>query len=146
MEQNVEFPIGGGLQDFLRGQSSSASSSSPAGVRDYADVPGKGFFALFPKLKKSAKLGSHSGSELLPESSPSTLAAHVDALPGVELLAKIQQLSDQVVDMGRVAEHARKGFSSDIDKLYRLITDVRIRLQQLEAWADEVAGDEDGPG
>ena len=24
----------------------------------------KGFFALFPKLKKSAKLASHSGSEL----------------------------------------------------------------------------------
>ena len=70
----------------------------------------------------------------------------MDALSGVELLVKIQQLSDQVVDMGRVAEHARKGFSSDIDKLYRLITDARIRLQQLEAWADEVAGDEDGPG
>ena len=30
---------------------------------------------LFPKIKKSAKLGSHSGSELLPESSPSTPAA-----------------------------------------------------------------------
>ena len=39
----------------------------------------KGFFALFPKSKKSAKLGSHSGSELLAESSPSTPAAHVDS-------------------------------------------------------------------
>ena len=29
------------------------------------------FFELFPVRKKSAKLGSHSGSELLPESSPS---------------------------------------------------------------------------
>ena len=46
--------------------------------------------------------------------------------------------------MGRVAE--RKGFSSDIDRLYRLITNANIRLQQLEAWADEVAGDDDGPG
>ena len=70
----------------------------------------------------------------------------MDALSGVELLAKFQQLSDQVVDMGRVAEQARKGFSSDIDWLYSLITDARIRLQQLEAWADEVTGDDDGPG
>ena len=30
--QNVGFPVGGGLQDFLPGQTSSASSSSPAGV------------------------------------------------------------------------------------------------------------------
>ena len=37
----------------------------------------KGFFALFPKIKKSAKLASHSGSELLPESSPSTPAAQL---------------------------------------------------------------------
>ena len=108
---------------------------------------GKGFFRTFLQIKKkSAKLGSHSGSEMLPESSPSTLAAHVDALSGVELLAKIQQLSDQVVDMGRVAEHARKGFESDVDQLYRLITDARHRLEQLEAWADEVAGDDDDPG
>ena len=70
----------------------------------------------------------------------------MDALSGVELLAKIQQLSDQVVDMGRVAEHARKGFSSDTDQLYRLITDARHRLEQLEAWADGVAGDDDGLG
>ena len=147
VEQNVEFPVGGGLQDFLPGQSTSASSSSPAGVRGSADGPVEGFFfRTFTQIKKSSKLGSHSGSELLPESSPSTLAAHVDALSGVELLAKFQQLSDQVVDMGRVAGHARKGFSSDIDWLYRLITDARIRFQQLEAWADEVTGEDDGPG
>ena len=36
----------------------------------------KGFFRTFPRVKKSPKLGSHSGSELLPESSPSTLSAH----------------------------------------------------------------------
>ena len=52
VEQNVEFPVGGGRQDFLPGQSSSATSSSPAGVRGSADVPGEGVFALFPKLKK----------------------------------------------------------------------------------------------
>ena len=73
VEQNVEFPVVGGLQDFLPGQSSSAASSSPAGVRGFADVPVEGFFRTFPQIQKSAKLGSHSGSELLPESSPSTL-------------------------------------------------------------------------
>ena len=61
----------------------------------------KGFFRTFPQIKKSAKLGSHSGSELLPESSPSTPAAHVDALSGVELLAEFQQLSDQVENTKR---------------------------------------------
>ena len=64
----------------------------------------------------------------------------------VELLAQFQLLSDQVVDMGRVADHAREGFSNDIGLLYRLITDADSRLQQLEAWADEVTGDDDGPG
>ena len=52
VEQNVEFPVGGGLQDFLPGQSSSATSSSPAGVRGSADGPVEGFFALFHKIKK----------------------------------------------------------------------------------------------
>ena len=35
---------------------------------------------------------------------------------------------------------------TDIDMLYRLITDARHRLEQLKAWVDEVAGDDDGPG
>ena len=38
----------------------------------------KEFFALFPKVKKSAQLASHSGSALLPESSPSTRAAQLE--------------------------------------------------------------------
>ena len=42
-------------------------------VRDF-----KWFFKLFP-VGKSAKLGPHSGSELLPGSSPSTRRAYVDA-------------------------------------------------------------------
>ena len=78
VEQNVEFPVGGGLQDFLAGQSSSASSHDPAGVHEALDGPGEGFFRTFHQNKKSATLGSRSGSELLPESSPSTPAAHVD--------------------------------------------------------------------
>ena len=50
VEQNVEFPVGGGLQDFLPGQSSSASSSSPAGVRGSADGPVEGVFRTFPQI------------------------------------------------------------------------------------------------
>ena len=42
--------------------------------------------------------------------------------------------------------HVVQGVSSDIDWLYRFITEARHRLQQLEAWAEEVAGDDDGPG
>ena len=39
-------------------------------------TPGEGFFRTsLPQILKSAKLASHSGSELLPESSPSTPAA-----------------------------------------------------------------------
>ena len=55
----------------------SSSSHSPAGVEERADEPVEGVFRTFPKNKKSAKLGSHSGSELLPESSPSTPAAQL---------------------------------------------------------------------
>ena len=109
-------------------------------------MPGDGVFRTFPQIKKSAGLGSHSGSELLPESSPSTPAAHVDALSGVELLAKIQQLSDHVGEMERTFSSNCEGFSNDIDLLCRLITAAEHRLEQLEAWADEVTGDDDVQG
>ena len=67
VEQIVDSRVlGGGLQDFRPGQNSSASSSSPAGVRGSADELVEGFFRTFPKIQKSAKLGSRSGSELLP--------------------------------------------------------------------------------
>ena len=66
VEQNVDFSVGGGLQDFLPRQSSSAFSPPPAGVHGSADGLGEGFLRTFPQIKKSAKLGSHSGSELLP--------------------------------------------------------------------------------
>ena len=70
--QNVDFPVGGGLQDFLPGQTSSASSSPADG---FTDEPGKGVFRTFPQNKKSAELSSHSGSELPPHPSSSTAAA-----------------------------------------------------------------------
>ena len=53
--QNVHFPAGGGLQDFLPRQSSSASSSSPAGVHGSADGPGEGGFRTFPQNKKKVR-------------------------------------------------------------------------------------------
>ena len=139
-------PVGGGLQDFRPGQSSSASSSSPAGVHGSADGPGEGVFRTFPRKKKSAKIGPHSGSELSADFTSSTLAAHVDALSGVELLAKFQELSDHVGEMERRHSHEAQGVSSDITRLYRLITEARHRLQLVEAWAEEGTGDDDGPG
>ena len=104
VEQNVNIPVPGrggqhvGLQGFLPRQRSTAlhasqersseriveqivdsrvlgggSSASSSSSREHA---GEGVFRTFPRVKKSPKLGSHSGSELLPESSPSTLSAH----------------------------------------------------------------------
>ena len=83
--QNVDFPVGGGLQDFLPGQTSSASSSSPAGVYGSTDGFGEGVFRTFPQNKKSAKVTSHSGSELPPHPSSSTAAAQLE--DSVEWLA-----------------------------------------------------------
>ena len=104
------------------------------------------WFALGIWCIISVVLGSRSLSELLPESSPSTPAAHVDALSGVELLAKFQQLSDQIGDTERTYSYKAQGVSSDIDWFYRLITDARHHLQQLEASTEEGTGDDDGPG
>ena len=70
----------------------------------------------------------------------------MDALSGVELLAKIQQLSDYVGEMERTYSSNCEGFSNDIDLLCRLITAAEHRLEQLEAWADEVTGDDDVQG
>ena len=77
VEQIVDIPARRGLPDFLPGQSSTASSSSR--LRDDADVGFQGGFSHFSPSEKSAKLGPNSGSELLPESSPSTRRAYVDA-------------------------------------------------------------------
>ena len=43
-----------GLQGFRPGQSSSASSSFPAGVLEDANEPGEGVFRTFPQNEKSA--------------------------------------------------------------------------------------------
>ena len=75
VEQIVDIPARRGLPEFLLGQGSSSSSSR---LRDDADEDFTGGFRTFPRSKKSAKLGSHSGSELPPEPSPSTRRAYED--------------------------------------------------------------------
>ena len=75
VEQIVDIPARRGLPGFLSGQGSASSSSR---LRDDADEDFTGVFRTLPRSKKSAKLGSHSGSELLPESSPSTRRTYED--------------------------------------------------------------------
>ena len=73
VEQIVDFRVGGGLQDFRPGQSSS-SSHVPAGVHEALGELAEGFFALFPKIKKSAMLGPHSSPRVPASVSSSTPA------------------------------------------------------------------------
>ena len=76
VEQNVDFPARGGLHGFLPFQGSSSSSR----LHDVADGDFTGVFRTFPRLKKSAKLGPNSGSELSADFTPSTPAAYVDSV------------------------------------------------------------------
>ena len=108
VEHNVDVPVphgrdgGGGLLGLHPGQSSTAFSGAdhrsvtaeqivdipaPRGGRvlhpasSSSGLPGtanQGVFRTFPQVKKSAKVASQSGSELLPESSPSTRAAQLE--------------------------------------------------------------------
>ena len=78
LEQVVNNPVpqgrgGGGARGGLQDSRAHRVVCVTMQMRDF-----KRFFALFP-VGKSVKLGPHSGSELLPESSPSTRRAHVDA-------------------------------------------------------------------
>ena len=66
VEQTVDIPVPG------TGQGSTASSSHVGA----ADDAGQGVFRSFPRMKKSAKRGPHSGSELGADFNPSTLSAH----------------------------------------------------------------------
>ena len=71
MEQIVDPVSRGGLPG-------SSSSHSPTGVDERTDEPGEGVSRTFPQNKKSAKVTSHSGSELPPHPSSSTLAAQLE--------------------------------------------------------------------
>ena len=99
VEQPVDIPVPqgrggvgarGGLQGFA-GQSSTASSSRVGA----ADGAGQGVFRTFPQIKKSAKQGPHSGSALLPESSPSTLSAHQMPLDEQLVDVPVPQVSER---------------------------------------------------
>ena len=76
VEQHVDTPVprrGGrkvGLQDFLPRQSSSASSSSPAGVHGSADRPGARVFRTFPNVKKKCDFGLALGVGTAPRVEP----------------------------------------------------------------------------
>ena len=72
VEQIVDIPARR-VPGFLSGQVSASSSSR---LHDAADEDFTGVFRTFTVREKSTKLGSHSGSELLPESSPSTRRAY----------------------------------------------------------------------
>ena len=104
MEQNVDIPVphgrygGEGLLGLHPGQSSTALSGAdhrPVTAEQIVDIPAprggrvlhpassssslpgtanQGVLRTYPQVKKSAKVASHSGSELLPELSPSTRA------------------------------------------------------------------------
>ena len=63
VEHIVDIPASPGLPGFLSGQGAASSSSR---LLDVADEDFTGVFRTFPRSKKSAKLGSHSGSELPP--------------------------------------------------------------------------------
>ena len=84
VEQNVDNLVPcGGLQNFLSGQSSTASSSV------LPEEPFQGFFSHFSRAQKSAKVASQASADLGAHSSPSTTSAYgrttlVDDDDGVE--------------------------------------------------------------
>ena len=146
VEQNVNIPVPGregqhvGLQGFLPRQRSTAlhasqersseriveqivdsrvlggvSSASSSGSREHA---GEGVFRTFPRVKKSPKLGSHSGSELLPESSPSTLSAH-------QMEEERQRAEKKGQTQERRSRHMRREMVEELFALGNLSTALR---------------------
>ena len=93
--QVVQVEVRGGLQGFA-GQSSTASSSHVGA----ADGAGQGVFRTFPRKKKSAKQGPHSGSELSADFNPSTLSAH-------------QMPPEQLVDVPVPQVHERTSYEQE---------------------------------
>ena len=103
----------GGLQGFA-GQSSTASSSHVGA----ADDAGQGVFRTFPRMKKSAKRGPHSGSELGADFTPSTLSAH-------------QMPPEQLVDVPVPLVHGRSSYDQETRLLLESLH--RSREEALEA-------------
>ena len=87
---------GGGLQGFLPGQGSAASSSHVGS----AEEAGYGVFRTFPRLKKSAGYGPHSGSELGADFTPWTPAAYAESMEGAFDVAVEESEAAVVVEEG----------------------------------------------
>ena len=98
-EQIVDIPVpgwdGGGARGGLQGFAGQSSTASSSRVGAAADGAGQGVFRTFPQFKKSAKQGPHSGSELPPESSPSTLSAHQMPLDEQFVDVPVPQVSER---------------------------------------------------
>ena len=95
-EQIVGIPARRGLSDFLPGQGSSASSSSR--LHDDADEDFTNVFRTFPRSKKSAKLGSHSGSELLIHAAGDPKISSLSR-PPLRPVLPVPQTAEQLVDV-----------------------------------------------
>ena len=70
VEQIVDIPVGGGLQDFLPDPGLSASSAV------WRDEAFQGFFSTFPRVQKSAQSAGRSSARVHGRSSPCAPAAY----------------------------------------------------------------------
>ena len=108
VEQTVDVPVprSGGLQGFLPRQGSTASSSSSHVRAGAVDEPFQGVFRTFPRLKKSAGLGPHSGSELGADFTPWTPAAHAESMAIDDDESEAESESEAEVEEGAVTRFA----------------------------------------
>ena len=101
--QIADIPARRGLSGFLPGQGSSASSSS---LHDVADAGIQGVFRTFPRLKKSAGLGPHSGSELGADFTPWTRAAYAESMAIDDDESEAESESEAEVEDGAATRFA----------------------------------------
>ena len=102
----VDIPRSGGLQGFFPGQGSTASSSSSHVRAGVVDEPFQGGFRTFLRLKKSAGLGPHSGSELGADFTPWTPAAYAESMAGAYDKSEAESEAEVVVEEGAVTRFA----------------------------------------
>ena len=119
--QTVDIPVpgraGGGGRGGLQGSPGRGSTASSSHV-GAADDAGQGGFRTFPRMKKSAKRGPHSGSELGADFTPSTLSAH-------------QMPPEQLVDVPVPLVHGRSSYDQETRLLHESLH--RSREEALEA-------------
>ena len=121
VEQTVDIPVpgraGGGERGGLQGSTGQGSTASSSHV-GAADGAGQGVFRTFPQMKKSARRGPHSGSELGADFNPSTLSAH-------------QMPPEQLVDVPVPLVHERSSYDQETRLLLESLH--RSREEALEA-------------